>query len=151
MLYKILYEYLYISIHTGLGENLVSASKSGSEVTVRAQDDRMEHFWLNGISLRDLTTELETSAGWPARFSIALLFENQAGQYNQDKSMAGRYGRGVYIRNISVPSPHSATTLEGVHTFRHIEKKHSNETRGKTDCWEDLQAKTVRGSSSPRL
>jgi hypothetical protein len=48
--------------------------------------------------------------------------------------MAGRYGRGVYIRNLSVPSPHSATTLEGVHTFKHIEKKHSNETRGRTDC-----------------
>jgi hypothetical protein len=47
----------------GLGENLSSASKSGSEVTVRAQDDRMEHFWLNGISLRGLTAELETSAG----------------------------------------------------------------------------------------
>jgi hypothetical protein len=45
-----------------LGENLVSASKSGSEVTVRAQDDRMEHFWLNGISLRGQTAELETSA-----------------------------------------------------------------------------------------
>ena len=48
---------------TGLGENLVSASKSGSEVTVRTQDDRMEYFWLNGISLRGQTAELETSAG----------------------------------------------------------------------------------------
>jgi hypothetical protein len=67
-----------------LGENLVSASKSGSEVTVQAQDDRMEHFWLNGISLRGQTAELETSAGWPARFSIALLCENQAGRYNQN-------------------------------------------------------------------
>ncbi len=42
---------------------LVLASKSGSEVMVRAQDDRMEHFWLNGISLRGRTAELETSAG----------------------------------------------------------------------------------------
>jgi hypothetical protein len=47
----------------GLGENLASTSKSGSEVTVRAQDDRMEHFWLNGISLRGRAAELETSAG----------------------------------------------------------------------------------------
>jgi hypothetical protein len=39
------------------------ASKSGSEVIVRAQDDRMEHFWPNGISLRDRAAELETSAG----------------------------------------------------------------------------------------
>ena len=46
-----------------LGENLILASKSGSEVTVRAQDDRMEHFWLNGISLRGQIAELETSAG----------------------------------------------------------------------------------------
>jgi hypothetical protein len=46
-----------------LGENLASASKSGSEVTVQAQDNRMEHFWLNGISLQGRTAELETSAG----------------------------------------------------------------------------------------
>ncbi len=63
--------------------------------------------------------------------------------------MAGRYGRGVYTRNLSVYSPHSATTLGGVHTFRHIEKKHSNETRERTNCWENLQAKIVRWSSSP--
>jgi hypothetical protein len=61
--------------------------------------------------------------------------------------MAGRYGRGVYIRNLSVYSPHSATTLGGVHTFRHIEKKHSNETRERTNCWEDLQAKIVLTAS----
>jgi hypothetical protein len=52
-----------LSSRIDLGENLISASKSGSEVTVRAQDDRMEHFWLNGISLRGQTAELETSAG----------------------------------------------------------------------------------------
>jgi len=46
-----------------LGENLVSASKSESEVIVRAQDDRLEQIWLNGISLRGQTAELETSAG----------------------------------------------------------------------------------------
>jgi hypothetical protein len=56
------------------------------------------------------------------------------GRYNQDKSMAGRYGAGVYIRNLSAPSPHSASTLRGEHTFRHMEKKHSNEIRGRTDC-----------------
>jgi len=65
--------------------------------------------------------------------------------------MAGRYGRGVYIRNFSIHSPHSTTTLEGANTFRHIEKKHSIETRERTDCGEDLQAKTVSWSSSARL
>jgi hypothetical protein len=38
--------------------------------------------------------------------------------------MAGWYGTGVYIRKTSVPPPHSATTLGGDHTFRHIEKKY---------------------------
>ncbi len=46
-----------------LGENLILASKSRSEVIVRAQDDRLEQFWLNGISLRGQIAELETSAG----------------------------------------------------------------------------------------
>jgi len=72
-----------LSSEIDLGENLVLASKSGSEVMVRAQDDRMKHFWPNGISLRGQTAELETSAGWPARFSGALLCEDQAGRYNQ--------------------------------------------------------------------
>jgi hypothetical protein len=52
-----------LSSRIDLGENLILASKSGSEVMVRAQDDRMEHFWLNGISLPGRTAELETGAG----------------------------------------------------------------------------------------
>ena len=52
-----------LSSRIDLGENLVLASKSGSEIMVRAQDDRMKHFWLNGISLRGQAAELETSAG----------------------------------------------------------------------------------------
>jgi hypothetical protein len=48
---------------TSLGENLTSASKSGSEVTFLTQDDRKEHFWPNGISLRGQAAEIETSAG----------------------------------------------------------------------------------------
>jgi hypothetical protein len=47
-----------------------------------------------------------------------------AGQYNQDRSMAGRYGAGVYIRNPVVPSYHSAATFGGDHISSHIEKKH---------------------------
>ncbi len=52
-----------LSSRIDLGENLVLASKSGSEIMVRAQDDQMEHLWLNGISLRGQAAELETSAG----------------------------------------------------------------------------------------
>ena len=62
--------------------------------------------------------------------------------------MAGRYGRGVYISNLSVYSPHSATRCRGGYTSSHTEKKHTSETRERTNCWEDLQAKIVRGSSS---
>ena len=47
-----------------------------------------------------------------------------AGQYNQDKSMAGRYGAGVYIRGTVVPFYFSATTSGGDHISIHIEKKH---------------------------
>jgi hypothetical protein len=39
------------------------ASKSGSEVTLLTQDDRKEHFWLNGTSLLGQTAEIETRAG----------------------------------------------------------------------------------------
>ncbi len=46
------------------------------------------------------------------------------GQYDQDASMAGRYGAEVYIRGTVVPVHHSAYTLGGDHTSRHIEKKH---------------------------
>jgi hypothetical protein len=52
-----------LSSRIDLCENLVLASKSGSKVIVRAQDDQMEHFWPNGISLQDRAAELETSAG----------------------------------------------------------------------------------------
>jgi hypothetical protein len=48
---------------TSLSENLTSASKSGSEVTVLTRDDRKEHFWLNGTSLRGQKAEIKTSAG----------------------------------------------------------------------------------------
>jgi hypothetical protein len=52
------------------------------------------------------------------------LQEIRPGRYNQDTSMVGRYGAEVYIRGTVVPLHHSATTLGGVHTSRHIEKKH---------------------------
>jgi hypothetical protein len=47
-----------------------------------------------------------------------------AGQNNQDRSMAGRYGAGVYIRGTVVPFYHSATT-PGEDPFSIlIERKH---------------------------
>ncbi len=58
-----------------------------------------------------------------------------AGQYNQDKSMAGRYGAGVYISGTVVPFYHSATTSGGDHISIHIEEETpSNEIRGRTNC-----------------
>jgi hypothetical protein len=58
-----------------------------------------------------------------------------AGQYNQDKSMAGRYRAGVYIRGTVVPFYHSATTPGGEpHLHTHREETPSNEIRGRTNC-----------------
>jgi hypothetical protein len=85
---------------------------------VPTQDDRGEYFWLNGTSLRGQTAEQETSA------SLERANKIRPSRYNQDKSMADRYGARVYIRETTVPLHHSATTLGGEHTFRHIEKKH---------------------------
>ncbi len=108
--------------------NLTSASKSGSEVTVLTQDDHKEHFWLK----RHLYTRSDSWARDQCRLTSALLYSSslwlirktRPGRYNQNNPMAGRYGPGVYIRILSVPSPNSATTLGGDHTFRHMEQKH---------------------------
>ena len=52
------------------------------------------------------------------------LEEIRPGRYDQDTTMAGRHGAEVYIRGTIVPLHHSAYTLGGDHTSRHIEKKH---------------------------
>ncbi len=85
---------------TSLGENFTSASKSGSEVTFLTQDDSKEHFWLNGTSLQGQTAEIETSAGWTACFSIALLCGNQAGPVQPGQI----HGRPVRDRSLSKES-----------------------------------------------
>ncbi len=46
------------------------------------------------------------------------------GQYDQDTSMAGRYGAEVYIRGTVVPFYHSAATLGEDHISVHQGKKH---------------------------
>ncbi len=105
-------------------------------------------FW----AFRRLCTRSGSWAGGQRMLTSALLHsafvchlrKTRAGRYNQDASMAGRYGAWVYIRDPSVPSYSlSHNTMRCPH-LRQIEKKHSNETRERTDCWEDLQAKIVR-------
>jgi len=46
------------------------------------------------------------------------------GRYNQDTTMAGRYGAEVYVRGTVVPLDHSAATIGGGHTSIHQGKKH---------------------------
>jgi hypothetical protein len=80
-------------------------------------------------SLKALLYEVRQLSWRPAQVNRALitskaLQEIRPGQYNQDTSMAGRYGPRFDIRGTIVPLPHSATTLGGDHTFRHTEKKH---------------------------
>ena len=119
------------------------ASGTRSEAMGWARGGWEDHLELFSWFLGGRTAELVTCAGWPARFSGALLCEDQAGQYHKDRWMAGRYGAWVYIRDLSVLSYHSATRCRGGYTSSHTEKKHS-ETRERTNCWEDLQAKIVR-------
>jgi hypothetical protein len=64
--------------------------------------------------------------------------------------MAGRYGTGVYIRNLCVPSTHSATTLGGDHTFRHIERKDYQRDQRK-NCCEELAGQTVKRNQLSRI
>jgi hypothetical protein len=64
--------------------------------------------------------------------------ENQAGLVQPGQI----HGRPVRDRSLyketSVPSPHSASTLGGDHTFRHRERKHSNEIRRKNRLFRRL-------------
>jgi hypothetical protein len=59
--------------------------------------------------------------------------KTRPGWYNQDASITNWYGARVDVRGTSVPFPHSALTLGGVHTFRHREKIYFNEIRGRTN------------------
>ncbi len=78
-------------------------------------------------SLMTLLYEVRQLSWRPAqvnqRASLKRFKKIRPGRYNQDTSMAGRYGARVDIRGTIVPLPNSATTL-GDHTSRHIEKKH---------------------------
>jgi hypothetical protein len=99
--------------------NHTSASDLRSEAMDWARGGYGDHFGLFSASLGGQAADIETSAGRPAqvdqRASLWQIRNSVAGQYNQDKSMASRYGTGVYIRNPCVPSPHSATTPGGDH------------------------------------
>jgi hypothetical protein len=119
----------------GLGQprrKHTSASGTRSEATDWARGGWGDHCELFSSSLGGQTAELVTSAGWPVSYPIALPSRwmwnpwqaSTTRQVNgrpvpQDRSMAGRYRTGVYIRNPLVPTNHSATTLGGDHTSRH--------------------------------
>jgi len=106
--------------------NRTSASDSRSEAAPTSRGGCGDHFGLFGAPVRGQAAELVTSAGWPARFSLrnrsASLLETGR-PVPQDRSMAGRYRTGVYIRDPSVLSYHSAATCRGGHVSSHIEKK----------------------------
>jgi hypothetical protein len=86
---------------------------------------------MNVESISSLTAclyEIRQLSWRPAQVNRALvtsqaLEEIRPGRYNQNTSMVGQYGARVDIRRTIVPLPHSATTLGGDHTSRHIEKK----------------------------
>jgi hypothetical protein len=67
------------------------------------------------VGQRRLTSALLHSA------FVYHLRKTRAGRYNQDASMAGRYGAWIFIRDPSVLSYHSAATSRGDHISSHIE------------------------------
>jgi len=99
-------------VETRLGGNHTSASDSRSEAIDWAKGGCGDHFGLFRASVRGQVAELYSA------------IRNQAGPDDQETTMAGRYGAEVYIRGTVVPLHHSAYTLGGDHTSRHIEKKH---------------------------
>jgi hypothetical protein len=58
-----------------------------------------------------------------APITTRVLVENRPGRYNQDTTMADRYGAGADIRGTIVPFPPSASTLGEDHISIHREKK----------------------------
>ncbi len=73
-----------------------------------------------------------------------------AGQFNQDKSMAGWYGTGVYIRGTVVPFYHSATTPGEDHISIHIEKKHHPTRSEKEQTVEMICRPNSKGTVHPQ-
>ncbi len=57
-------------------------------------------------------------------FTSKALQDIRPGRYNQDTTMAGRYGAEVYIRGTVEPFHHSAATLGEDHISIHRGKKH---------------------------
>ncbi len=125
--------------------NHTSASDSRSEAADWARGGCGDHFGLFSAPVRGQGAELEASAGWSARFFIALLYtiSGTPGRAGTTKTHPW-YGARVYIRNPCVPSYHSAATSGGDHISSHIEKKHHPTRSEGEHCWDDLKAKTVR-------
>jgi hypothetical protein len=113
-----------MSVETRLGGNHTSASDSRSEAIDWARGGCGDHFGLFRASVRGQAAELETRAGNPRAYNHSRAEEIRPGRYDQETTMAGRYGAEVYIRGTVVPFNHSAATLGEDHISVHIEKKH---------------------------
>jgi hypothetical protein len=131
----------------------------GLQIWIRGHGSDTRWPWRVFLAKRRFFTRSDSWARDQHTLTSALLYsaslwqdkKTRTGRYNQDKSMAGRYGIGVYLRNLSVPSTHSATTLGGDHTFRHIEKKHYQRDQRRTDSCEELAGQTVQRTQLSKI
>ncbi len=104
----------------------------GLKIWIRGHVSDTRWLWRVFLAKPRFSTRSDSWAGDQRRSTSALLLSAslerakkiRPSRYNQDKSMADRYGARVDIRETTVPLRHSATTLGGDHTFRHKEKKH---------------------------
>jgi len=80
----------------GLGRNPTSAFDSRSEAADWARGGCGDHFGLFSAPVRGQGAELEASAGWPARFFIALLYiiSGKPGRAGTTKTHPWRAGTG---------------------------------------------------------
>jgi hypothetical protein len=133
-----------VSVEAGLGEKHTSASGSRSEAMDWARGGCGGHFELFSSSLGGQTAELVTSAGWPARYSIALLSSWMRNPW-QACTTGQVHGRPVQDRSLFKESPCTFLPLSyNTRRSPHLQtprKENTNEIRGRTDCCDDLQAK----------
>ncbi len=93
-----------VPVEASLGGNHTSASDSRSEAMDWARGGCGDHFGLFSASLGGQTAELVTSAGWPARYSIALLY-GRSGNPWQASTTGQVHGRPVGDRSLYKESP----------------------------------------------
>ncbi len=113
----------------GLGRNHTSASDSRSEAADWARGGCGDHFGLFSAPVRGQGAE--ASAGWPARFFIALLY-TISGKLGRAGTTKTHPWRSLYKESRCTFMPLSSNIWRRPHLLTHREETQSNEIRGRT-------------------